>query len=288
MRRVPVVATIRDAYSFTLTHLGGIIGLIWVPMVLLTVMGFFSFQRYYNDIIAAMTANNPGALGPSLLMMLGYLIAALLLQAMMHVAVIQLALGSRDSRPPFAHFAFGPLEWRMFRALFGFVGLVLALVIPAFVLGNAALALLGARLPAMAAPVLLLFILYGVVLAAMPRFFALLPAVAVAETEPVLRRAWLLSAQNFWRLLAVLAAIFGPLFVIFTGLEMVLAARDAVPATGNQQVDLLAGIVRARQVLPLLSGLGFLISPLLVGLVAGASVSAWRALKDEPAISIVA
>ena len=32
---MPVVATIRDAYSFTLTHLGSVIGLIWVPMVLL-------------------------------------------------------------------------------------------------------------------------------------------------------------------------------------------------------------------------------------------------------------
>ncbi|MDB5741351.1 MAG: hypothetical protein JWP16_2391, partial [Alphaproteobacteria bacterium] len=29
MRRVPVVATVRDSYIFTATHLGGIIGLIW-------------------------------------------------------------------------------------------------------------------------------------------------------------------------------------------------------------------------------------------------------------------
>ena len=45
-------------------------------------------------------------------------------------------------------------------------------------------------------------------------------------------------------------------------------------------------IARAREVLPLISGLGFLISPLIVGLFAGASVSAWRALKDEPALDI--
>ena len=37
MTRVPAVATIRDAYVFTATHLGGIIGLIWVPMVLVTI-----------------------------------------------------------------------------------------------------------------------------------------------------------------------------------------------------------------------------------------------------------
>jgi len=62
-----------------------------------------------------------------------------------------------------------------------------------------------------------------------------------------------------------------------------------VPAhgpAGNEQVQLLGAIMRARDVLPLVSGLGFLISPLLVGLLAGASVSVWRALKDEPALDI--
>ena len=45
-------------------------------------------------------------------------------------------------------------------------------------------------------------------------------------------------------------------------------------------------IAQARNVLPLMSGLGFLISPLVVGVFAGASVSVWRALKDEPALDI--
>ena len=44
-RRIEVVATIRDAYVFALANLGGVIGLIWVPMVLATIMGFFSLQR---------------------------------------------------------------------------------------------------------------------------------------------------------------------------------------------------------------------------------------------------
>ena len=71
MRRIEVVATIRDAYVFAITHLGGVIGLIWVPMVLATIMGFFSLQRYYNDFIDAMASGNVAALGPSMLMMLG-------------------------------------------------------------------------------------------------------------------------------------------------------------------------------------------------------------------------
>jgi hypothetical protein len=285
MRRIPVVATIRDAYAFATSHLGGVIGLIWVPMVLATVMGFFSFQRYYNDFIDAMAGGNLAALGPSLLMMLGYLVAALLLYAVMFVAVVQLALGARAA-PAVAHFAFGHLEWRMFRAFMAFIGVILVLVIPAFVTANAVLTIAGARVPQAVGPVLLLLALYGVILLAMPRFFVLLPAIAVAESAPVLRRAWMLSSGNFWRLLAVLLAVFGPIVVLFTGLEMVLAGRAPQPVGGTEQVQLLAAIVRAREVLPLISGLGFLVSPLVVGLFAGASVSIWRALKDEPALDI--
>lgn len=286
MRRIDVVATIRDAYVFAISHLGGVIGLIWVPMVLATIMGFFSLQRYYNDFIDAMAGNNVAALGPSMLMMLGYLVAALLLYAVMFVAVVQMALGAR-SAPAVGHFAFGNLEWRMFRALVAFIGWILVLVIPAFVVADAVFAVAGTRVPQAAGPAMMLLIFYGVVLMAMPRLFLLLPTIAVAETAPVLRRAWMLSAGNFWRLLAVLLAVFGPILLCFTGLEVILAGRAPAPAVaGNEQVQLLSAIMRARDVLPWISGLGFLISPLVVGLLAGASVSVWRALKDEPALDI--
>jgi hypothetical protein len=277
MRRIPVVATIRDAYIFTATHLGGIIGLIWVPMVLATVMGFFSLQRYYADFSAALASNNTAALAPSLLMMLCYLMAALLLWAIMYVAVVQLALGER-SAPAVAHFVFGNLEWRMFRALVGFIGLILMLVLPVFAVGGAALKAAGMQ----ADPAQMGVVFYVVVALATPRFFALLPAIAVGETTPVLRRAWMLSAGNFWRLLAVLLAIFGPIFILCTGIDMALMARGAA-FSGDEQEQMRDALARARATLPLISGLWFLVSPVIVGVFASASVSAWRALKDEPA-----
>ena len=286
MRRVPVVATVRDSYIFTITHLGGIIGLIWVPMLLLTVMGFFSFQRYYNDFIEAMAGSNPAALGPSVLMMLGYLVAALLLHAVMYVAVVQLALGSRTA-PAIAHFAFGPLEWRMFRAFLAFVGLLMALLVPAVILGNA-VQLAAPPSMTMVGPLILLAVIYGVLLLTMPRFLALLPAIAVNETAPVLRRTWQLSQGNFWRLLAVLLAVLVPVLILFSVLELVLTGKPPAPVTGGQQVQLIAGIMRARDTLPILSGLGFLVSPLLVGLLASASVSAWRSLSEGAKLDITA
>ena len=279
MRRLPVIAIIRDAYVFTATHLGGIIGLIWVPMVLATVMGFFSFQRYYSDFSDALASNNAAALAPSL-MMLCYFIATLLLHAIMYVAVVQMALGARNA-PAIGHFAFGQLEWRMFCAFLAFIGICLLLFALIFVIGGSALTAAGRQMNL----VELGLLGYVVIALAMPRFFALLPAVVVAENHPVLRRCWALSAGNFWRLLAVLAAIFGPILLLFNLLEALLTGGGPQLA-GNDPEQIRQAVAQLRHVLPLISGLGFLISPLIVGLFAGASVSAWRALKDEPALDI--
>ena len=42
-RHISVGATVRDAYAFLGAHLGGIIGVIWLPMVLITIAQFFTF-----------------------------------------------------------------------------------------------------------------------------------------------------------------------------------------------------------------------------------------------------
>lgn len=287
MVRVPVVATIRDAYSFTINNLGGIIGLIWVPMLLLIVMFFFSTHRYYSDVIEVMNGGNASILGPTLLMMLGFVVAALLLQAIMYVSVVQLALGQRTA-PAVAHFAFGPAEWRMFRAFLAFVGLLLAIIIPVAMMGRVAMGAVGTASPQMLALVL---VMYGIILLFMPRFFALLPAISVGETEPVLRRAWQLSTGNFGRLLLVLIAVFGPVFIVFGILEMLLASQlpmPSVPAGATEKVQMVAAVTRAQKMLPFMSGLAFLIYPLIIGLFSGASVSAWRALKNEPSVVLEA
>src|ERR1700690_896796 len=83
MKKIPVIRTVQAAYQFVFTHLGQIMGLIWVPMVLVTVIGFFVEQRYYAAAADALASNNFTRLGPPLLGMFGYFIAALLLRAMM-------------------------------------------------------------------------------------------------------------------------------------------------------------------------------------------------------------
>ena len=41
MRKIPVLRTIAEGYAFTFGHLGTIIGLIWLPMVIVAIAGYF-------------------------------------------------------------------------------------------------------------------------------------------------------------------------------------------------------------------------------------------------------
>jgi hypothetical protein len=258
-------------------------------MVMITVARFFTFYRFYNNFIDVMASGNAAQMGPTLLMMLGYLVAALLLYAVMFVAVVQLALGARTA-PSFAHFAFGPLEWRMFRALFAFAGLVLLIGIAILFAANAALALVpGASKTGQAGAsslMALAMLCIGLVLAS--RFALLLPAIAVNETVPAMRRAWALSAGNFLPLLGVLLGIFLPVALVFVLIEVGMGEAGAGLTGATPQLQVIGAVMHARQTLPLTCGLSFFFSPLLIGLFAGASVSAWRALKDEPVTEIVA
>lgn len=283
MRRIPVGQTLRDAYIFAGANLGGIIGLIWVSMVMLTVAQFFTSFRFYNDFIEFMASGNSAHMGPAMLMMISYLVALLLLNAVMFTAVVQLALGARTATG-FLHFAFGPLEWRMFRAFFALAGLLLLLAITILIAANV-LAVLVPHVPVTALAVLGIPVVFALVLA---RFLVLLPAIAVSETTPTLRRAWALSAGNFLPLLGVLLGLFLPLLMVMGMIERQVGEKADFMLGSASQLQITAAAINARQILPLMCGLNFLFSPLFIGLLAGASVSAWRTLKDEPSVEILA
>ncbi len=288
IRRVPVAATIRDAYTFLAGHLGAIIGLVWVPMVLLTIAKYFTLYRLFNSFIEALAGGNPAQMAPALMMSLAYLVAALLLYAMMFVAVVQLALGQQAAAAqPAVHFAFGPLEWRMFRAFFALAGL--AILIGLTVLF--AVSALAAQVPAFktnqsAAGGLLFLAIFCFGITAVVRLLLPLPAIAIHETGPALRRAWRLTAGNFLPLLGILLAIMLPILLVQGIVEASLGAKEAAAAGATQQVQMMSAVLNARQTLPWACGLSFLLSPIVIGLFASASVSIWRALKDEPALDI--
>jgi hypothetical protein len=288
-RRISVGATVRDAYGFVGAHVGGIIGVIWLPMVLITIAQFFTFYRCYNDFIDALQSGNVAQTGPALLMLMGYVIAKLLLTALMCVGVAQLALGTRNA-PALVYVAFGPPEGRLFRAFCGVVGMLLLAGITFVTFANMALAAIAVPSPGLqqglSGLVMLALLTAGLVLGA--RFLALAPAIAAGETVPVMRRAWALSAGNFWPLVGVMLALFLPLMLFFVALEAGLGSKVAMAAGTTPELQMAAAMKQARQMLPLTCGISFFFSPLVIGLFAGASVSAWRALKEDAGVDIQA
>jgi hypothetical protein len=204
----------------------------------------------------------------------------------MSVAVVQLALGSRTS-PAIAHFVFGPPEWRLFRAFAAFAGLLFLISLMVEIAINSAMPSLGGT-GSQAGEGLFMLVMVGIILVLSARLL-LLPALAVNESGPALRRAWALSAGNLLPLMGVVLGLFLPLGVVFVGiLDIVIGLQGsaAVTSGGSPEVQKMAALLLMRDILPLICGLSFLFSPLVVGLCAGASVSVWRALKDEPVLDI--
>lgn len=281
MTKIPVLETIRAAYRFTFTHLGAIIGLIWLPMILATVIGFFVLQRFFAALADAFASNNLALAGPAILGLISFLLVALLLFAMMSVPVIQLALGSRKSGA-LAHFAFGVPEWRLFRSALGMVGFLFGLLL---ILSTLMGAVLGQRTNADLTALLGFYaVFYAAVIFFGLRFGFLLPAVAVEEAGPVLPRSWILSNGNFWRLLAVLLAVVLPVQILRVAVEV------AVMGPGILQQQLLTSTAMAavqlhaeNQNMPVTLGILFLIAPLALGLTLGASAHAFQALKRPQA-----
>jgi len=277
MKKIPVLATIREAYRFTFAHLGAIIGLIWLPMIVLTVIGFFVLRRYYEALADALASNSYAAMGPQVLGLFCYLIAALLLYSMMSVPVTQLALGARK-QGALVHFAFTATEWRLFR---GVVTLLAFLLLPLLALGLAVeLTQSGGGVLTAAGPVELLALLFWMAgIYFVLRFGLLLPALSASENGPLLSRAWQLTAGNFWRILAVAAAVLLPVWLLSAAIHAAVEGPQALmPSMAASTALQAAQFHQMAMAMPLASGISFLIQPLLLGLLLGAGASIYRSL----------
>lgn len=277
MTKIPVLDTIRAAYRFTFTHLGAIIGLIWLPMILATVIGFFVLQRFFSALADAFASNNFALAGPAVLGLISFLLVGLLLYAMMAVPVMQLALGTRKTGA-LAHFHFGMAEWRLFRAALGMVAFLFALFM---VLSVLSMGIFGtSRMDANQAAVLLIF--YIVVIFLGLRFGFLLAPVAVEEMGPVLPRSWILSGGNFWRMLGIVVAVVLPIRVLAALVELTIEGPSAFSPRLPTSPAMVAVQMHAEtQTMPITAGILFLIAPLLLGLTLGASAHAFQALKGN-------
>ena len=288
-KKIPVLDTIRYAYAFTFGHLGTIIGLIWLPMVIFAVAGYFVMSYYYGVVPEAVSGGNPVALGQAGLVVMGWSLVSLMLSAIMYVAVTRQALGLRQG-PAVVHFALGAPELRVFA---GFIGLFALLLL--FLLADAVVLAVIKSLghsPVMTSVAGAVYLagLLAIVYAAVRLSFLFIPA-GVAEEKIGLAESWQLTRGNFWNIFAVGVAVFLPLVIVVGIAEVAVMGTDfflpraMVPGADTaQQMKIMADQMRdASRHLPLLSGLTFLFAPFATGLTLAPSAYAYRALTDARA-----
>ena len=309
MEKIPVWRTIGSAYGFAFGNLATIIGLIWLPMTILLVVGYFAISHYFDGVLTAIAHGNRYAAYAGAGYFYLYRIVTLFFEATIAVSVMRYALGERD-RPSIVHFATGLAEVRVFAALVAYTLILTTIEIAGFV----ALRLAGAAIvygTKIVGPVdgiaagtiavwtvdaLLVSFFAGVVFVSIRLSFFLV-VLTIVEKRVDLIRAWELTRGNFWRAVLITLCIGLPTWLVYVGLQFAFVGFAAIgeatgafsPMTEQTVGQVQAVTARMRFVLawlPYLYVAWFLVRPLMLGLSSGAAAAAYRALvPGAPAVS---
>ncbi|HEY0281900.1 MAG TPA: hypothetical protein VGC27_04675 [Rhizomicrobium sp.] len=299
MNKIPVTQTVAESYRFTFGGLSTVIGLIWLPIVILTVGGYFTLVPYFSEMADALENGDVNRQGALMLRQLAFEIAMIVLMAMIAVAIVREIL-SPVQRPAFLRFALGPAE---FRAVGGFIGLFMLLIVFTLILkiiapvieyaAQAVLPAAGAAagskgaggIGALADVIGICVLIYLMVRLG----FLMVPA-SVTEGRFGIERSWQLSKGNFWRILAVMVMTLLPVILVAGVIDLAILGPDFLNPHLELARDPAAQMRRAaeqmRQMsvhLPLMMGVGFLLAPFTYGMIFAPAAFAYRALtaKDE-------
>ncbi len=308
MEKIPVWRTIGRAYGFAFGNLATIIGLIWLPTLILLAGGYFVIAHYFAGLVTAIASGNRYAAYSGAGYFYLYQVAVFLFEAIAVVPVMRLALGLRDKAASI-HFALGPAELRTFVAFVAYALIVVTVEVAGFILLLIVAGVLGivaktigtidgiaaGRIAAWAV-LALLGAFFASIVYVTTRLSFLLVAVTVDEKRIDLIRAWELTHRNFWRALWVSIFVGTPVWLLYVGIQFAFVGFAAtMEATGVSPIAFqtagLSQSVAARMHfmlawLPYLYAAWFLVRPLTVGLSSGAAAAAYRALvPDAPAVS---
>ncbi len=299
MRKILVRQTIAAAYRFTFGGLEKVIALIWLPMIVITVGDYFSTGASLSGRAAAVDSGDFSQMGPVMAGQFAFAVVELILLCVIGVAIAREILSPLEQRPSFLRFSLGSAEMR---AVGGFAGIYLLLVVVALVCGVAGMILsgvlgsnfAGVLVPGQAAiglAGLLVLVLLPVLLPVFVRLSYFIVPSAVAGGKFGLEQSWTLAKGNVLRIIVIsLAVTLPPVLIGALATGFVLG-----PDVFNPHLDLLTdkgaldrlALEQLRQRaahLPLLEGIAFILAPFLYGLCFSAPAFAYKFLnaKDEP------
>ena len=297
MNKIPVAQTVAESYRFVFGGLGKVIGLIWLPVVILTVGGYFAMVPYFSGMAGALESGDVSQQASPLLHVLAFDIVVIVLMAMISVAIAREILNP-VRRPSFLRFALGPAEFRVvggsialfflmiiFVVILVIVGLVLGFVVHAILPAAGAAAGKGA---AAGTGVLAGFIGFCVLIYVMVRLgFLLVPAVAM-EGGFGLERSWRLTKSNFWRIIAIAVLTLLPVAIVAVFIDLMILGPDFLnphlELARDPAAQMRHSAEQMRQMsahLPLMMGIGFLLAPFTYGMTFAPAAFAYRALTAK-------
>lgn len=285
MKKLPVGEAIRFAYNFTFSQLGTIIGLVWIPLVVIAVLQFLPYGM--GDAVLS-REDNPAAYGSAQLRAILFMFVIVLMYACIFVSVTQQALGLRKGGAIY-HFAMGRTELRMWGTLL-LLGAIMTMLLLAVALlttvGVIAVAKSADR--ALAVPVenALLFIGACAFIFVTVRLGFLLAPATVVEKKIGFESSWKLSRGNFWRISLVIFVVTLPIAVLVFAAQYALMGREIV-AVMQPGVDLATFTARLEPVIarhaPELIGVNLIVAPFVYGLFLATTAFAYRTLSAPPA-----
>jgi hypothetical protein len=297
MNKIPVRKTIAETYRFTFGSLGKIMGLIWLPAVLVAVGSYFCMLPYY-DFLASHPADELTQAGGVLVRVYLFYVLSLMLVAMMVVLIAREALTPREGHS----YLVLPHGGEVLRVCGSFVGLmalfltfVLALsllgtALQYFVVGGLLHGLAG--LPKAGIVGLFYFVGLAVILYFMVRLGFLMVPAALHGKSFGIERSWRLTAGNFWRIVLVSLAVMVPVLLVAAAALMAILGPDFfnphAELVGDDNAVLRLQSLQMRAFaknFPQLTGLSFFLTPFTYGLSVSSAVFSFRALAEEPAPS---
>lgn len=274
MTRIPVADTIRFAYNFTFGQIGAIIGLVWLPLI---IVAFLQFLPYALGTAYSAASSNAGEAAGATLVNLAFSTTALVLYSMNFVSVTRQALGLRQGAAS-VHFSLAWPEWRMFVGIV-VCGLILTAAMGLYlVLGSLIFSQAGNPLLEVVGGAYAIAGFCALVWFALRLLFVLAPLIVAEERIDVVR-AFLLMRGNVGRALAIALAVTVPVIIVQCIAVGAIAGPSFFAPLPSGTATALADRFRELDShMPALIGLALLLTPFQLGLTLGASSFAFRVL----------
>ena len=235
MRKLPLLAVAGYAYKFLIEDTATILRLSWLPLLLVTIVQYFTMRAFYRALRTALETGSVASLSDTSAIwsiwgsampawQLPGAVAVVIGTSIVAVALHRVILMG-DRRPGLlVHFAFGKVE--MLFVFLPIIGMAIAISGSMLLIGMIE-ALLGDKNPALN----LVFILVWCALIFCVVRLAMIFPVTVIESRYDFRQAWALTRGNFWRLVGLGIVVFVPSLIVAGMVSYAFA-----PASGLAQL----------------------------------------------------